>query len=309
MQVPTLLLCARIQLFAPYPSAEVLQTHILPMDPLLKWAGGKRKLAEAIVAHTGRQFNRYVEPFLGGAAMLLHLAPPHAICSDINVELVNFYQVVQHQVDELWHEININYLPHHAEEFFYHVRKMDRDPRTMDAMTPMQRAARFVYLNKTCYNGLWRVNRHGQNNAPWGKYQHPTILDEANLMAVHQYLSENDVKILQADYAVTARLAEAGDFVYFDPPYDDEKQAGFVGYSAGGFTRANQADLRALCDELVDRGVHVAVSNADTPFIRQLYADERYRIYDDLRARRNIGANAERRGVVCELLIEGGRGA
>lgn len=276
------------------------------MTPLIKWAGGKRKLTEAIVARTGLNFNHYIEPFLGGGAMLLFIAPEHAVCSDINEELVNFYQVVQADVDGLMAEIHQNYLPNHGQEFYYHIRALDRNPVAFHQMMPVQRAARFIYLNKACYNGLWRVNRQGFNNVPWGRRDRLNLWDEDNLLDVHGYLAGNDVQIIHQDYAVTARMAEEGDLVYFDPPYDDERQVGFVDYSANGFTRQNQAELRDLCDELVDRGVRVAVSNADTLFIRELFADERYVIHDDIEARRNIGARAENRGNVRELLIIGG---
>lgn len=263
-------------------------------------------LAEAIVARMGHDFNTYFEPFLGGAALLLHLEPEHAVCSDINPELVNFYHVVQNEVEGLLNEIHDNYLPFHGQDFYYHVRSLDRDAEQFGRMTPVERAARFIYLNKTCFNGLWRVNRQGFNNVPWGRHDNLNLWNENNLMNVHNYLMNNDIDILHADYTVTAHMAEEGDLVYFDPPYDDDRQEGFTDYAADGFTRQNQTELRDLCNELVDNGVQVAVSNADTTFIRELFDDARYHIYDDIVARRSIGARAENRGKVNELLIIGG---
>lgn len=275
------------------------------MTPILKWAGGKRKLVDAIIAYTGRDFDTYIEPFLGGGAMLLALEKEHAICSDINGELVNFYHIVRDDVEGLIAEINDNYIPNHSQEFFYHIRGLDRDIENFALLTPTQRAARFIYLNKTCYNGLWRVNRQGFNNVPWGNHVRLNLWDENNLLEVHRYLANNDVEIIQSDYQETARMAQPGDFVYFDPPYDNVRQAGFVDYSAGGFTRDDQTELRDLCNELVDRGVSVAVSNSDTDFIRELFDDARYVLHDDIQALRSIGSRAADRQFVTELLVVG----
>lgn len=273
------------------------------MTPLLKWAGGKRRLAQAICAHIGREYNHYYEPFLGGGAMLFHIAPEQAICSDINAELVNFYNVVKNNVEELHYEITHNYLPNHSKNFFYQIRALDRDAELFSQMTNVQHAARFIYLNKACYNGLWRVNQHGFNNVPWGRRDRLNIWDEENLVQVHNYLANQKIQILHQDYSVTARMAQANDLVYFDPPYDDERQAGFVDYSVNGFTRQNQIDLRDLCNELVDRGVTIAVSNADTTFIREIFNDARYNLYDDILAQRSIGSRAAYRQRVNEILI------
>lgn len=281
----------------------VYRKHDNYMYPLLKWAGGKRKLTEAIVAHTGQEYNRYFEPFLGGGAMLLYLAPKQAICSDVNEELINFYNVVKNNVEELIHEIAINYVPNHSSDFFYARRNLDRNMDIFAVMTNVERAARFLYLNKTCYNGLWRVNRQGYNNVPCGNYVNLNILDETNLHDVHNYFLDNDIQINHADYSETVQLANEGDLVYFDPPYDDENKNSFVDYSVNGFTRNNQVELRDVCNELVDRGVKVAISNANTAFMRELYSNERYQLFDDIQARRNIGATAAHRHQVNELLI------
>lgn len=275
------------------------------MVPLLKWAGGKRKLVKSIIAHTGKEFNSYIEPFVGGGAMLLYLQPEHAICSDTNEELINFYRVVQNDVDGLIEEIESNYIPNHNQEFFYKIRRLDRDVCSFNRMTSTQRAARFVYLNKTCYNGLWRVNRQGFNNVPWGRHVALNIWNKTNLMNVHNYLSSNDVCFFHSDYKAVSRLAGEGDFVYFDPPYDAEEQNGFVDYCKKGFNRENQIELRDICNELVDIGAKVAVSNADTQFIRDIFTDERYRLFDDLQAQRSIGSCASYRQKVNELLIVG----
>lgn len=273
------------------------------MYPLLKWAGGKRRLAEAIVNHFVKDYNKYYEPFIGGAAILLYLAPKHAVCSDINEELINFYNVVQNDVEELISEVNDKYIAKHSKEFFYQVRAYDRDTHFFSSMNPVQRAARLIYLNKSCFNGLWRENSHGCNNVPWGYHDKVTLWDLNNLMEVHDYLSKNQVEFVKADYREIALKAIKGDLVYFDPPYDNEKNEGFVSYNAQGFTRGNQRELRELCDNLVDRGVHVVVSNADTTFMEELFTDERYTLFTDINAHRSIGSLAQYRKRVNELLV------
>lgn len=279
------------------------------MNPVIKWAGGKRRFAEAIVNILGRECNHYYEPFVGGAAILLFMEVPNATCSDTNEELINFYNVLKDSPEDLIAELAANYVPNHSREFYYEIRSLDRNRARYNALTAIQRAARFLYLNKTCYNGLWRVNRKGQNNVPFGRYVHPTILPADSIREVSQYFNESNIVFEVSDYRVVANRAQAGDIVYFDPPYDVEAgQSGFVEYTQDGFNRDDQRRLKVLCDELIERGVRVGISNSNTQFIRDLYTEgpyDFYEVFDDMTVKRTIGGTLESRREMSELFILG----
>lgn len=269
------------------------------LKPLMKWVGGKRQLLPAIrSALPAAGFQRYFEPFLGGGAVLLALAPGKATVNDLNTELINVYRVARDHVDEL---IGLLAGYPNTPEFFYELRALDRDPEVFAALSAVERAARTVYLNRTCYNGLYRVNSAGQFNAPFGRYKNPTICDEPTLRAVGAYLRDNDVELLNGDYAVLLEAAQAGDFVYLDPPYDPVNvTSSFTGYAAGGFDRSQQERLKQACDELDARGVNFLLSNSATDFIRDLYADYPTEIVGATRA---INSVASKRGKVDEVLV------
>ena len=279
------------------------------MNPVIKWAGGKRRFAEAIVGILGKECVHYYEPFVGGAAILLFMEIPNATCSDTNEELINFYNVLKHSPEELIFELSQNYVPFHNKDFYYRVRSLDRDPERYGQLSPIQRAARFMYLNKTCYNGLWRVNQKGQNNVPFGRYVNPTILSEESIREASRYFNEGNVHFEVSDYRVVADRAQAGDIVYFDPPYDVEAgQSGFVEYTQEGFNRTNQRQLKSLCDTLIERGVRVGISNSNTQFIRDLYTEgpyDFYEVYDEMTVKRTIGGTIESRREMNELFILG----
>lgn len=269
------------------------------VKPLVKWAGGKRQLLPDIhAALPATGWRRYFEPFLGGGAVLWSLAPQQATVSDLNGELITLYRVVRDRPDELL--ATVGSYPNDR-EFFYQLRALDRDPEAFAALDDVSRAVRTLYLNRTCYNGLYRVNAAGQFNAPFGHYRNPTICDEPAIRAMAEYLSSADVDILHGDYARALATAEAGDFVYLDPPYDPvSATSSFTGYAAGGFSRDQQAELKAVCDELTGRGVKFLLSNSATDFIRDLYAD--YRV-DTVGATRAINSVGTRRGKVDEVLV------
>lgn len=279
------------------------------MNPVIKWAGGKRRFAEAIVSILGKECAHYYEPFVGGAAILLFMEISNATCSDTNEELINFYNVLKDNPEGLIIELSRNYVPFHSREFFYQVRGVDRNRELYNRLTPVQRAARFMYLNKTCYNGLWRVNRLGQNNVPFGRYVNPTILTEDSLREASRYFNRCNITFEVSDYRAVANRAQAGDIVYFDPPYDVEVgQSGFVEYTQDGFDRTNQRELKALCDVLIERGVRVGISNSNTQFIRDLYTEgpyDFYEVYDDMTVIRTIGGTVESRREMSELFILG----
>ena len=269
------------------------------VKPLVKWAGGKRQLLPhihaALPAGTPR---RYYEPFIGGGAVLFSLTPAAARVNDLNSELINLYEVVREGVDELISLVST--YPNDA-DFFYQLRAVDRDAERFAALSATERAARTLYLNKTCYNGLYRVNSTGQFNAPFGRYKNPTICDADTLRGVHQYFRNNDITFTQGDFAAAVAGAGEGDFVYFDPPYDPVNvTSSFTGYQKGGFDRAEQERLKAVCDDLDARGVKFLLSNSATEFIRQLYAD--FSI-DTVAATRAINSVGSRRGKVDEVLV------
>ena len=278
------------------------------MQPIIKWAGGKRRFSKQISELLGNNFNNYYEPFVGGAAILLFMKPHNAHCSDINEELINFYNVVKDNPEEL---INVlrDYVNKNNLDDYLQIRGLDRNLEIFNELTPTQRAARFMYLNHTCFNGIWRVNRNGQNNVPFGRYVNPKILAEDEIREASSLFNENNILFEVNDYRAVANRAQFGDVVYFDPPYDvEEGQNGFVGYTASGFNRDNQRQLKELCDELIQRGVTVGISNSNTKFIRELYSDDPYHFYelhDELKVRRTIGAKNESRREITELFILG----
>ncbi len=270
------------------------------VKPFLKWAGGKRQLVPEIKEnHLPATFNTYYEPFLGGGALFLDLQPQHALINDSNSELINCYQIIRDSVDEL-----IEALSQHRNErnYYYDIRDWDRSEETYNCKTPVQRAARIIFLNKTCYNGLFRVNSQGQFNVPFGKYKRPNILDANVLKAVSNYLNNSQVKILNEDFQTAVDSAKQGDFVYFDPPYDPiSDTASFTGYDINRFKRDEQKRLKATVDELTHRGCKVLLSNARTDFILDLY--ERDYVVKTISATRAINSNALKRGKVDEVLI------
>ncbi len=280
------------------------------MKPFIKWAGGKRSLAEQISSILGPipDGATYFEPFLGGGAMLLYIQPHKAECFDINRELINLYNVVKEQPTLLLETLREDHFAKHCPSHYYDVRNLDRNLDEFAQMTPVQRAARFLYLNKTCYNGLWRENGNGQNNVPLGRYKNPCVIADDEVMAVSRYFHDSDIKFHNIDYKSILEYAKAGDVVYFDPPYDiEESQNGFVAYARGGFFRDEQLQLKETCDNLVKRGVLVAVSNSNTEYIRTIYSEGpvRYEFHDDICARRSIGSRTGSRKSIKELLIIG----
>jgi DNA adenine methylase len=179
---------------------------------------------------------------------------------------------------------------------------LDRSPK-FALLPPVVRAARLIYLNKTCYNGLFRVNTQGQFNVPFGCYKNPVIADPAIIRAISSFLATGSITLRNQDFQDAVLDAGKGDFVYFDPPYDPvSDSASFTGYSLNGFDKSEQERLRDLCDLLTLRGVHVMVSNSDTPFVRDLYSGPNYTI-NPVRARRAINSDPLRRGLTDELVI------
>lgn len=269
------------------------------VSPILKWVGGKRQLIESIVPLIP-EHTTYYEPFVGGGAVLFHTQPKKAIINDSNEELINIYQVIKEQPEEL-----ITLLESHrdrnSQEYFYEVRSLDRDKGEYAALTPAERAARIIYLNKTCYNGLFRVNRAGEFNAPWGRYKNPNITNETTIRAMSRYFNGAKVTVYCGDYREALKGIRKGSFVYLDPPYMPlSTSSSFTGYTAAGFGPQEQVELKRQCDLLNKRGIKFLLSNSCCDFIENLYQDY---IVERVSAKRAINARADKRGAIDEVLV------
>jgi DNA adenine methylase len=271
------------------------------VKPFLKWAGGKRQLVPVILENhlPKNDLSRltYYEPFIGGGALLFALQPKKAVISDTNPELINCYQVIKDSVDELIDDLKTH---QNDEDYYYAIRDWDRN-ETFKSKTPVQRASRIIFLNKTCFNGLFRVNSHGQFNVPFGRYKNPNFLDVAVLKAVSNYLNDNQITIIKSDFQDILKNAKKGDFIYLDPPYDPVSDtAYFTGYDVNRFDKDEQIRLKNMFVELDCKGCNILLSNAHTSFIVELYKGY---TQTKISATRSINSNGEKRGKVDEILV------
>ncbi len=267
------------------------------VSPFLKWVGGKRQLIPVIQELLPEKITTYYEPFLGGGALLFYLQPKKAVVNDFNKDLINVYKIIKKNPDEL-----ILDLKNHKNEsdYFYSIRALDRDS-SFDEISDIKKASRFIFLNKTCYNGLYRVNNSGEFNSPFGKYKNPNIVNEVTIRAVSKYLNNNDITFLNNDFENSVKDIKKGSFVYFDPPYAPVSQSSnFTGYVQGGFDMEQQIRLRDLCIELNKKGIKFLLSNSSVPEIKELY--KKFDI-KTVKANRIINSNAKKRGEIDEVLI------
>lgn len=266
-------------------------------QPFLKWAGGKRQLLPEIRKHIPKKYNTYYEPFVGAGAVLFDLQPKKAVINDVNVELVNVYNVIKNNVEELIEDLKKH---ENDKDYFYAIRDLDRKPE-YNELSPIEKASRLIFLNKTCFNGLFRVNSQGQFNVPFGKYKNPKIVNDIVLKAVHNYMNSNDVTIKNEDFETVVENAKKGDFIYLDPPYDPVSDtSSFTGYSLNGFNKDDQIRLRDTFAELDKRGCKVLLSNSSTDFINDIYSDFHIEIVS---ATRSINSVASKRGKIEEVLV------
>jgi DNA adenine methylase len=270
------------------------------LQPFLKWAGGKRQLVPIIRNYVPKKFKMYFEPFVGAGAVLFDLQPTAALINDANEELMNCYQVIKDNPDALIAHTRSH---RNTKEYYYSLRSIDRESG-FKSLSPVERASRIVFLNKTCYNGLFRVNSQGHFNVPFGKYSNPVIVDEVVIRAISWYLNTAQVQISTDDFESALSGAGRGDFVYIDPPYDPlSDTSSFTGYNLNSFGRDEQRRLKEVCDDLSRRGCKVLHSNSATDFIRELYGNtSRYTIVE-VEATRNINSVGTARGKINELLI------
>lgn len=270
------------------------------LSPVFKWGGGKRQLLNEILPLIP-PYTRYYEPFVGGAAVLLGLKPKYAVINDYNVELINTYRVIRDNPEGL-----IQLLQEHKEknaiDYFYEVRSWDRDEKKYAGFSDVEKAARTIYLNRACFNGLYRVNRGGFFNTPCGKYKNPEIVNADRIRAIHSYLISNRIDIRCGDYKEALKRIRAGTFVYFDPPYmpPESGDETFTKYTVDGFNEDKQIELKEVCDKLTQKGVKFMLSNSHCSFICDLYKDYHVRI---VKARRSISADGGKRVLIDEVLV------
>lgn len=259
--------------------------------PFLKWAGGKSKLIEQYTPYFPKDFKTYYEPFLGGGAVFFHLQPKNAVLTDINPELINAYRCVRNNLEQLIPLLE-KHSSSHSKDYYYQVR-------SQLGTTEVEKAARLIYLNKTCFNGLYRENSKGLFNVPIGKYKNPTICNSNLLRLVSAALQSIQIEVRPFESVLD--YAKSDDFIYFDPPYYPlSPTSNFTAYSSYSFNENEQVKLKNVFVELAKRGVKVMLSNSDCSFIRELYKD--FKLYEILAARA-INSNAEKRGKITELLI------
>jgi len=268
--------------------------------PILKWVGGKRQLLPKIIDQLPKNIRefKFFEPFIGGGAVLFHLQPENALINDFNKELINVYDVVKQNLDELIIDLKKH---KNTPEYFYEIRGLDRSDEFTE-LTSVQRASRVIYLNKTCFNGLYRVNNAGEFNAPFGRYKNPNIVNEPTLKAVNKFLNQNNITIRSGDYSDVLENVNEKSFIYLDPPYHPiSETSNFTGYVQGGWDMYDQVRLRDVCDSLHSKGAKFLLSNSSSQFIRDLY--EKYTI-TTVKAIRSINSNGADRGEIDEVLIK-----
>ena len=274
----------------------------MTIKPFLKWVGGKRQLLGDIAALVPDEFSRYIEPFVGGGAVFFHLSEQirtqqiPSLINDINPELVNCYEMVKTQTDALISLLNFH---KYDKDYYLEIRNLDRQDGGLSVLSPLERASRFIYLNRTGFNGMYRVNSKGLNNVPFGSYKNPTLVNEDVLRASAKALI--DTQISNLSFQDCLRSAGKGDFVYLDPPYVPLNETSyFTSYMKNGFSMTDQKSLATLVNELDKREVVFVASNSCVPVVRELYRGFRQ---IEVKAKRAINAHGQKRSAISELLI------
>lgn len=260
-------------------------------NPFLKWVGGKRSIIQELKSRLPKKYNNYYEAFVGGGALFFDIKPKKGFISDANLDLIITYKVVQNDVEKLIEALK-KHQRLHCEEYYYRVRAR----HNLD--NPIEVAARMIYLNKTCFNGLWRVNKKGEFNTPMGKYTNPGICQEDNLRACNKALQSAIIEY--KDYLKIE--PKAGDFCYFDPPYHPSTETSFTAYSKLDFTEKDQSNLAEFCKELHKKDVKIMLSNSNTDYIRDLYKSNIFKIAI-VNAPRLVNCKPNGRNSVEEVLI------
>lgn len=264
--------------------------------PIIKWAGGKRQLIKELKNLMPNRYERYFEPFIGGGALFFELKPINAFINDYNEELINLYKVVRDNPEKLIEDV----CKHQNEsEYYYKTRALDRDIKKFKKLTDIKRASRFLYLNKTGFNGLYRVNSKGECNVPFGRYKNPNYCEPVNVKACSELL--HNTEISNGNFEIIKEKVKKGDFVYFDPPYVPlNSSSNFTGYTDKGFDEDMQFRLRELCDYIDSIGAYFMLSNSYTDYILELY--KTYTIHT-VEASRHINSKASGRGKIKEVIV------
>ena len=273
---------------------------MLKGKPFVKWAGGKRQIIDKLMMYAPYEYDTYYEPFVGGGALLFELSPKKAVINDYNDELMNVFRCIkdENKFMKMCSELN-HHEANHSEEYYYEIRNKDRDKTMFSKITDYKRAARTIYLNKACFNGLYRVNSKNEFNVPFNRKKQVNTYDGQNLGIIHSYLNFNDITILNVDFEEAVKSAKKGDFIYFDPPYDSETST-FNSYTENGFGKEEQIRLSKVFKELDERGCYVMLSNHNTTLINELYKGYYIHLIE---AKRNINSNGRKRGKVEEVII------
>lgn len=272
------------------------------VTPLLKWPGGKKRVLPEINKYVPNLYNTYYEPFLGGAAVFLNIKPQKAVISDTNWELINLYTIVKANPTELIEELSKPFYENSKEQY-QKVRNLDRE-ETYNSLTNIQKAARTLYLNKTCFNGLYRVNSKNQYNTPYGYYTNPTIVNKPLITEIHKIFNNENITMLHNDYLTTLNTVTGdSNFVYLDPPYIPlTATSAFTAYTKDKFNESNQRELADTAQELNNNGNYVLLSNSDTELTREIFKDF---ILAPIQVQRSVSANKTSRVKAKELLIIG----
>ena len=271
--------------------------------PFVKWAGGKRQIMNELLKYVPENYNTFYEPFVGGGALFFELFSSYgkkAVINDYNKELMNVYKCLKDETlfEKMFKELNAHET-NHSEEYYYNIRNIDRNKMKYSKIADYKRAARTIYLNKACFNGLYRVNSNDEFNVPFGKKNKVNIYDGQNLGIVHCILNFNDIEMLSVDFEEAVKKAKKGDFVYLDPPYDSDTKT-FTDYTENGFGKDEQIRLAEVFKKLSKKGCYVMLSNHNTKLIKDLYKDFNIHV---IKAQRNINANGKKRGKVEEVII------
>ncbi len=269
------------------------------LQPFTKWTGGKRQLLSVIKSLMPDNYNRYFEPFIGGGALFFDLAPKTAYINDFNSELINCYQQIKDNPKELI-DLLTRHQTNNSKDYYLNLRSVDRDNR-INEMSPMERAARIMYMLRVDFNGLYRVNSKNQFNVPYGRYKNPKIVDETLILAISDYLNKNNIQILNCDFEYAVKDVKSGDFVYFDPPYIPlSETSAFTSYTHEGFSYEEQVRLRDVFRKLDRKGAYVMLSNSSSPLVEELYKEFNIHKVD---ANRTNGAKSSSRGKISEIIV------
>ena len=269
------------------------------LQPFTKWTGGKRQLLPIIRELMPKTYNRYFEPFVGGGALFFDLAPKDAVINDFNAELINCYQQIKDNPQELIEILKVHQ-EYNSKEYYLDLRSADRDER-IDMMSEVQRAARILYMLRVDFNGLYRVNSKNQFNVPYGRYKNPKIVDENLVSAISTYLNNNQIEIKKGDFEKAVLDVQPGDFVYFDPPYIPlSETSAFTSYTHEGFSYDDQVRLRDTFKKLSDVGAYVMLSNSSSFLVEELYRDFNIHYVE---ATRTNGAKSSSRGKISEIIV------